>query len=339
MNCHVKIALPAPDALDPRSLARELARYRTPSVGRSLFELAVTIVPLFLLAGASWAGLEAGYPAALLLAVLAGGFVLRLFIIQHDCGHGAYFRSRHANDWLGRALGVLTVTPYDVWRAAHAEHHASSGNLDRRGTGDVDTLTVAEYRALPFWGRFGYRAYRHPLTIFGIGPAYLFLLRNRLPVGQMRDGWRPWVSAMGTNAALALGVALLAAATGGWSFLLVWVTMLLVGASAGVWLFYVQHQFEATFWARKPGWSFHDGALRGASYYALPAPLHWITGNIGIHHVHHLVSRIPFYRLTQVLRDRPALATVNRLTVRESVACVRLALWDEQAERLVPFPR
>lgn len=339
MNCHVKIALPASDALDPRALARDLARYRTPSVGRSLFELVVTIVPMFVLAGASWAGLAAGYPAALLLAVLAGGFVLRLFIIQHDCGHGAYFRSRRANDWLGRALGVLTVTPYDVWRAAHAEHHASSGNLDRRGIGDVDTLTVAEYRALPFWGRFGYRAYRHPLTIFGIGPAWLFLLRNRLPIGQMRDGWRPWVSAMGTNAALAGAVAALAVATGGWSFLLVWVTMLLVGASAGVWLFYVQHQFEATFWARKPGWSFHDGALRGASYYALPAPLRWITGNIGIHHVHHLVSRIPFYRLTQVLRDRPALAAVNRLTVRESLACVRLALWDEQAERLVPFPR
>jgi acyl-lipid omega-6 desaturase (Delta-12 desaturase) len=336
MNAHT--IFPTTRPLDPRALAADLARYRTPHLGRSLFELGVTLLPLLLLVGLAWAGLAAGWWPALLLTIPAGGFLLRLFIIQHDCGHGAFFRSRKANDWLGRALGVLTMTPYDVWRGAHAEHHASNGNLDRRGMGDVDTLTVAEYRALSPLRRLGYRLYRHPLTLLGLGPAYLFVLRNRLPIGQMRDGWRPWVSAMATNAALLL-VALATAAVGGFGpFVLVQLLTILVAGAGGVWLFYVQHQFETTVWDRKAEWSFHQGALAGSSFYDLPAPLRWLTGNIGIHHVHHLVSRIPFYRLPEVLRDCPALAGVNRIGLRDSLACLRLRLWDEQSRRLVPFP-
>ena len=338
MNCHVKIAA-APAPLDPRALARDLAAYRTPHTGRSLAELGVTLAPFLLFWVAAFAGLEAGYPAALLLTIPAGGFLLRLFIIQHDCGHGAFFKRRGWNDWTGRVLGVLTMTPYDVWRGAHAEHHASAGNLDRRGVGDVDTLTLGEYQALGRWARFKYRLYRHPLTLLGLGPAYLFLIRNRLPIGQMRDGWRPWVSAMTTNALICFAGLAMALAGGFTSFVAVQLLVTLVAASAGVWLFYVQHQFERTLWARKGEWSFHDGALKGASYYVLPTPLRWITGNIGIHHIHHLVSRIPFYRLPDVLRDMPSLAHVNRLTIRESLTCLRLALWDEQNGRMVAFPR
>jgi len=328
-----------PASLDPRALAARLARYREPCHRRSLFELAVTLVPLALFWTGAWLGVRAGHWAALLLAVPAGAFLLRLFIVQHDCGHGAFFRHRALNDWTGRVLGVLTLTPYDVWRRAHAEHHAGAGNLDRRGVGDVDTLTLAEYRARSPWGRLRYRLYRHPLTLLGFGPAYLFLVRNRLPIGQMRQGWRPWVSAMATNLAVCLA-ALGTAALGGFgSFVIVQLCVTLVAASGGVWLFYVQHQFEATWWERKPGWTFHDGALLGSSHYVLPAPLRWITGNIGVHHVHHLVSRIPFYRLPEVLRDCPALARTNRVTLRESLACLRLRLWDEERRQLVPIPR
>lgn len=344
MNVHASIARPTPPGCDsampdPRALAEQLARYREPCHRRSLFELAVTIVPLALLWAGAWLGVRAGHWAALLLTIPAGAFLLRLFIVQHDCGHGAFFRHRALNDWTGRALGVLTLTPYDVWRRAHAEHHAGAANLDRRGVGDVDTLTLAEYRALSAWGRLRYRLYRHPLTLLGLGPAYLFLLRNRLPIGQMRRGWQPWVSAMATNLALCL-LALGTAALGGLgSFVLVQLCVTLVAGTGGVWLFYVQHQFEDGWWERKPGWTFHDGALRGSSHYVLPAPLRWITGNIGVHHVHHLVSRIPFYRLPEVLRDWPVLARTNQVTLRDSLACLRLRLWDEERRRLVPIPK
>src|ERR1700756_4409411 len=181
-----------------------LARYRTPSLARSIIELIITVGPLVLLWSLMWVTLDLGYWLCLLLAVPAAGFLVRLFMIQHDCGHGAFFHRRSANDWVGRVIGVLTLTPYDFWRRTHAVHHSTSGNLDRRGIGDVDTLTVREYRARSRWGRLQYRLYRHPLVMFGIGPAYLFLLQHRLPVGLMRNGWQPWVSTQATNAAITL---------------------------------------------------------------------------------------------------------------------------------------
>src|SRR5579872_7398537 len=187
-----------------RSLAQALARYREPHHGRSIVEILITIVPLVLLWLAMWFALHFGYGLYLLLAVPAAAFLVRLFMIQHDCGHGAFFRSRRANDWVGRGIGVLTLTPYDFWRQTHAIHHASSGNLDRRGLGDIDTLTVEEFNALSVSGRLGYRLYRHPAVMFGVGPAYLFLLRHRVPAGLMRAGWGPWLSAMATNFAIAV---------------------------------------------------------------------------------------------------------------------------------------
>ena len=282
-----------------------------------------------------WATLEFGYLLTLILAVPAAGFLVRLFMIQHDCGHGALFRNRSTNDWAGRVIGTLTLTPYDFWRRSHNIHHASSGNLQQRGIGDIETLTVREYLALPRGRRLRYRLYRHPLVMFGIGPAYLFLVQHRLPVGLMRKGWRAWASAMATNVMIALLVVTMVWLVGLRPFLLVHLPITLIAASIGVWLFYVQHQFEDTSWADASAWRFHDAALHGSSHYDLPAVLRWFTANIGIHHVHHLCSRIPFYRLPQVLRDHPELAKVGRITLFDSLSCVRLALWDEDRRRLI----
>ncbi len=323
---------------DARRWTQLLARYRQPSNGRGLVEVAITVVPLAALWLLAWLTLDIGYWLALPIALAAGAFLLRLFMIQHDCSHGSLFRHRLANDWIGRLASIATMTPYGVWRRTHATHHASSGNLDRRGVGDVDTLTVEEYRARSMWGRLRYRLYRHPLVMFGLGPAYLFLLQHRLPVGLMRgNGWRPWISTMATNLTIAVVAGGLIWLIGIKAFLLVHLPVLMVAASIGVWLFYVQHQFEDTVWASDGAWNVHDAALHGSSYYDLPAFLRWFTGNIGMHHVHHLSSRIPFYRLPRVLRDHPELRDVGRLTLLESFRCVRLALWDDTQRRLVSF--
>ena len=281
--------------------------------------------------------LKFGYWYALLLAVPAAGFLVRLFMIQHDCGHGAFFRHRLANDWVGRVIGVLTLTPYDLWRRAHAIHHASTGNLDRRGIGDIDTLTVREYRALSRWQRFCYRLYRHPAVMFGIGPTYLFVFRNRLPFGFFNGGWQPWLSTMATNAAIAAVVAVVIWFVGVGPFLLVHLPTMVLAASIGVWLFYVQHQFADTFWAENKTWSWQTAALHGSSHYDLPGVLRWFTAHIGVHHVHHLCSQIPFYRLPDVLREHPELFATGRLTLLQSLRCVPLVLWDEGRRKLVSF--
>ena len=316
---------------------RVLAKYRDPSLPRSLLELVLTLVPFAALMAAAWWALSVSYLLAAAISALNGAFLVRIFIIQHDCGHNAFFRDRRANDWTGRVLGVLTLTPYDVWRQTHAIHHASTGNLDRRGIGDLPTLTLREYRALSWQRRLLYRIYRNPLFLFGVAPAWLFFLQNRLPVGLMRSGRKYWISAMATN--LAIGGLVVA---GIWLIqalpvLLLILPMMLVGASAGVWLFYVQHQFEEAHWNREADWQIHDAALHGSSHYALPPVLRWFTANIGIHHVHHLYSRIPFYRLTEVLRDHPALDRAQRLTLRESLHCATLHVWDENRRRLLSF--
>jgi acyl-lipid omega-6 desaturase (Delta-12 desaturase) len=324
-------------ACGARDWAQMLARYRTPNPARSLAELIVTAGALILLWSLMWATLELGYWFCLLLAVPAAGFLVRLFMIQHDCGHGAFFHGRSSNDWVGRLIGVLTLTPYDYWRRKHAIHHATSGNLERRGIGDVNTLTVQEYLARSRWGRLRYRLYRHPLVMFGLGPAYLFILEHRVPVDFMRHGWMPWLSTMATNAAIAVLVAMMICLVGVGPFLLVHLPVMLIAASVGVWLFYVQHQFEYTVWAHDSTWNLQDMALRGSSHYALPSLLRWFTGNVGIHHIHHLCSRIPFYRLPLVLRDHPDLDRIGRLTLLQSLGSVRLVLWDEGRQRLVSF--
>ncbi len=328
---------PAVPETPPRDWLKALARYREPNAARSLFEVAITAAPFVALWLAAWWALSVSYWLTLAIGVMAAGFLVRFFMIQHDCGHGAFFRHKGLNDWVGRAIGVLTLTPYDMWRSAHAVHHATSGNLDKRGIGDIDTLTVREYQALPHWRRVVYRLYRHPLVMFGIGPAYLFVVRNRAPAGIMGGGWRDWMSAMGTNIAIVAAAAAVIYGIGIGPFLLVHLPIILMASSIGVWLFYVQHQFEDTFWAEDKAWDLPDAALYGSSHYDLGRFLGWMTANIGVHHVHHLCSRIPFYRLPQVLRDYPELARIRRLTLIQSFRCVKLRLWDEGQHKLVSF--
>ena len=319
------------------SWAGRLARFRKPSLSRAAMEVIITVAPLIVISVLAWEALHLHIWWGLLLIPLAAAFLTRLFLIQHDCGHGAFTPWQGVNDWLGRVIGVFTLTPYDYWRRAHALHHATSGALDRRTIGGIDTLTVDEYLALTPWRRFGYRLYRHPLVMFGLGPAFVFLIQHRLPVGMMRDGWRPWISTLTTD----LGVALLAVAMalvfGVGPFLLIYLPVVMLAASVGVWLFFVQHQFEDTYWARDPAWEFHEAAFRGSSHYDLPPVLRWFTANIGIHHVHHLSSRIPYYRLGQVMREEPELRAAGRLTLVQSFRCVGLALWDDASRRLISF--
>ncbi|MGA9253501.1 MAG: fatty acid desaturase [Roseobacter sp.] len=316
---------------------RVLAHYRQPDTGRSIFEIAVTLLPFFAIWGLCFALLSV---SPLLSAVLAGAnglFLVRLFCIQHDCGHGSFFSNRRVSDWVGRGLGVLTLTPYDVWRKSHAMHHSAAGNLGRRGIGDVMTLTVEEYQSRSWFGRLKYRAYRNPAVLFLLGPAYVFYVENRLPLGQMNGGWQIWTSSAGTTLgvlAILLGILWLGGIT---AALFIFVPTTLVAATLGVWLFYVQHQFEVTHWDQPDDWNVHEAALHGSSHYVMPRWLQWFTANIGIHHVHHLYSRIPFYRLTEVLRDHRVLAESQKLSIAESIACARLHLWDEKQRRLLSF--
>ncbi len=316
---------------------RDLQAFRDPRTGRSSWELAITLFCFLALFALIAIAVEAGHLLALAATPLAGLFLLRLFIIQHDCGHGAFLRNRAGNDWIGRALGAFTLTPYDCWRRSHALHHAATGNLDARGFGDVDTLTVREYRERSRWGRFFYRLYRHPVVLLGVGPAYLFLLRHRLPIGLMDQGRVYWFSAIGTNLVTALILAVPLYFLGFGSTALVFFPVLLSAASAGVWLFYVQHQFPEAHWDYAADWSFHDAALHGSSHLDLPPVLGWFTGHIGIHHVHHLASRIPFYRLPEVLEQHPRLRTMNRFTIMQACRTLRLALWDDDRREMISF--
>ncbi len=322
---------------DARAWMKALKDYTKPSLPRSLFELGLTATLFIACWVLMWLSLGVSYWLCLLLTLPAGGLLVRLFLIQHDCGHGSFFHKKSVNDLVGRILGVVTLTPYELWRHKHALHHAGSGNLESRGIGDIETLTVREYQGKSFMGRLRYWLYRHPVVLFGIGPAYIFLVQHRLPISIMRRGWKPWISAMTTNVVIALIVTAMMWLVGVSSFLLVQLPVTLLAATAGVWLFYVQHQFEDTHWAEGKDWNRHEAALHGSSHYELPAVLRWFTANIGIHHIHHLNARIPFYRLGRVLRDHPELAGQSRLTIRESLRCVPLALWCEDEQKLVSF--
>jgi len=320
-----------------RQWINTLKAYRVPSLSRSSFELAVTIIPFVALwALAIWVS-SFSFWFALPVCIVGGGFLVRLFLIQHDCSHYAFFKSRRANVWVGRTIGIFTLTPFDMWQYSHLTHHSEHGNLNARGIGDIYTLTLAEYNAKSWWGRLLYRLYRNPAILFGVGPIFIFLFHHRLPIGAMTKGVRYWVSTMLTNVAL-LSVMIMGTWMLGWlPFLMTYLVMASAAAIGGVWLFYVQHQFETTTWEAQENWQVHEAALYGSSHYVLPPVLRWLTANIGIHHVHHLYSRIPFYRLPTVLKDHPALANIQRITVLESLATVKLKLWDEQSKRLISF--
>lgn len=304
---------------------------------RAALELACTGLPFFALLAAVFLGLAHGFWASAVLVPAASVFLVRLFVIQHDCGHGSYFRARWANNLLGRILGVFTLTPYDTWRRDHAEHHAGSGNLSRRGVGDIATLTMDEYLARPAAGRLLYRLYRHPLVLFVIGPAIQFLLIHRFPKGSPARNVETWLSTFGTNAALAVAVGMGLLLFGWRPLVMGYLPICMLAGSIGIWLFYVQHQFENTYWRSDAEWNFERAAFEGCSFYDLPGILRWLTGHIGFHHIHHLSIRIPSYRLAATYKAIPAFRCARRLGFRESLTCWRFTLWDEGQRKLVRF--
>lgn len=311
--------------------------YRGPDLRRSLLQLAVTAVGFFGFWYAMLWSLEVGYALTLLLALPTSGFLVRLFMIQHDLGHGSFFRSRRLSGWIGHWIGVLTLLPYDYWRRTHAHHHAHSGDLDARGFGDVETLTVGEYLALSPRGRLGYRIYRNPFVLFGIGALWHFVLKQRYPRDVPKSWTRAWRSIWLTNLSLAGVVAVLVMTIGWQSLLLVHAPVLMLCCALGVWLFYVQHQFEDTYWEQNPDWDFYDAALEGSSHLVLPAPFRWMTASIGLHHLHHLSPRIPNYRLQECLDANPDFQKATKVTFKTSWALTRLHLWDAESGRLVGF--
>ena len=286
------------------------------------------------------------WPIALLLSPLAAGMLVKLFIIQHDCGHGSYFKNKRFNHALGFFLSLLTFTPYGFWRDAHNRHHASSGDLNRRGIGAVDTLTVDEYRALSPWRKRLYRLYRHPAFMIFFGAPLYFLVGQRLPLAgpmpyaEVYYGFKTskiWKSVMTLNLALVVFYGAIGFVVGFGALAFAVIPAVSGAAWIGVWLFYVQHQYEDSFWAERPRWNYAEAAIFGSSHYKLPAPLRWMTGNIGLHHIHHLASRIPNYRLMECYRSSEDLLRLPVLTMRESLKCARLRLWDEAQRKMVSF--
>ena len=320
-----------------RAWAKHCARFRGALPARAVLQILTTSAPFLALVTAMiWISYWS-YLAALALAVPAGGLMVRFFIIQHDCGHGSFLGSQKLNDWLGRAMSLLTLTPYGLWRREHAQHHAGSGNLERRGVGDIETRTVEEYRAMNWFERLRYRVYRNPLFLFGFGVPLYFIAIQRLPWCHglpFRDSWK---SVTGLNAAIVVVYGALGYFIGYMTLLKIGLPIIVVAAAAGGWLFFIQHQFEHTVWEAPKDWDFQTAAVLGSSYYVLPKLLQWFTGNIGLHHIHHLNSMVPNYRLQECLDALPELSKVNRLTLLDSIKCVRLTLWCERTRRLVGY--
>jgi len=322
-NPRARVALPNLDA------------YARPDVWRSVFALATSVLPFVALWVLMYAALQVSYLLVLALAVPTAGFLMRSYILFHDCAHGSLLPGRRANEWLGSVIAVMVFTPFARWRHDHRVHHATAGDLDRRGVGDVPTLTVAEYQARSWRARLGYRLFRNPLVMFGIGPIYGMLVMPRWAARSagsriQRSVWR-------TNLALVLGVGALCWLVGWREFLLVQTPLVVLAGGTGIWLFYVQHQFEETYWERPQNWTYADAALRGSSFLRLPRILQFFTGSIGLHHIHHLNPRIPSYNLQRAQDECEIFQSVPRLSLFDGIRAVRLKLWDENAARLVTW--
>ncbi|MBL8267916.1 fatty acid desaturase [Steroidobacter sp.] len=312
-----------------------LEAHQNASTKRALWQLANTLVPYLLLWIAMYWTLQVSLWLTGLLAILSGTLLVRIFIIFHDCTHGSYFRSRRANDIVGRIAGALTFSPYQHWRWEHAIHHGSAGNLDRRGTGDIWTMTVQEYLSAPRPRRLQYRMTRNPLVLFVLAPLFVFVIKQRFasanaPRRQRHSVW--WL-----NLTLLISTTLLSSIFGLLPYLLIQAIVITVAGSAGLWFFYVQHQFQGVYWERDDQWDYTAAALRGSSYYKLPKVLQWISGNIGFHHIHHLSPRIPNYNLQRCHDSDPRFAEVTSLSLWSSLKSLQFRFWDEQTKALVGY--
>ncbi len=310
-----------------------LAPYTRPRISRSVIDILTSVVPYLALITASYFLIDVSYLIVLALSIPAAGFLVRTFILFHDCGHGSFLPSSRANQLVGSVCAVLVFMPFERWRHQHAVHHATSGDLERRGTGDVPTKTVDEYYAMPWKGRLGYRLFRNPIVMFGLGPIWAQIIGPRMISRDerprlIRSVWR-------TNVVLALIVGTMCWLLGWQEFLLIQVPSALLAGSAGIWLFYVQHQFEDAYWESQEDWSYDDAALRGSSYLKLPKILQFFSGNIGLHHVHHLSARIPNYNLQRAHDENEVFHSVPTLTLWDGIKCMRLKVWDERSQRMV----
>jgi omega-6 fatty acid desaturase (delta-12 desaturase) len=326
----------SPPLTGARGWKEVVARYQQPAAWRGVWQIVNSVVPYAVVWYLMYRSLSVSAWFTIPLGLLGGGFLVRIFIIFHDCTHGSFFKSRFANDLVGSLLGLLCFTPYYRWRWEHSVHHASAGDLDRRGTGDVWTMTVQEYLEASRWKRFAYRLARNPVILFVVAPLVLFLVLERLPTG--KEPRRERLSVYYTNAALALMALGLSWLFGWKAYLPLQLAVVMVAGSAGVWLFYVQHQFDGVYWERGPDWDYQKAALEGSSYYKLPRVLQWFSGNIGFHHIHHLSPRIPNYRLEQCHRSEPLFRTVKPVTLLSSLKCFNFRLWDERRRRMVGYP-
>lgn len=314
-----------------------LAQYRTPDNWRAVWQLTNTLLPYFALCYLMLRSLQLGYPylLTLTLALPAAAFLVRIFILFHDCVHGSFFTAKGANTFCGYVCGVLVFTSFENWRFSHLRHHVTYANLDTRGFGDIWTMTRSEYANAPRSERLQYRLYRNPLVMFPLGAFYSFLLAHRLPTRTTRRAER--MSILFTNLLL-VSVALTLSHIIGWrNYLLVQLPVLWLAGATGIWLFYVQHQFAGVYWARKADWDPLRAAMQGSSFYRLPAVLRWFSGNIGYHHIHHLGPRIPNYRLRACFAAMPALQAKEPLSLAKSFAAMRLKIWDEESQQLVAF--
>jgi omega-6 fatty acid desaturase (delta-12 desaturase) len=329
------ISTPSKRCADVGAWKEIVAQYQKPSTWRALWQIVNTLGPYLLLWYLIYRSLAVSWWITVPLAILAGAFQVRVFIIHHDCGHGSFFKSRKANNILGFITGVLTLTPYYHWRAEHAAHHATSGDLDRRGVGDIWTLTVLEYLEASRWKRFAYRLARNPVVLFVLAPLYVFVIKHRIP--RANANRRERHSVYWTNLVILGMAAGLASAFGLKAYLLIQLTVLTVAGAAGFWLFYVQHQFDGVYWERGDDWDYTTAALHGSSFYKLPRILQWFSGNIGYHHIHHLSSRIPNYNLAKCHQEHPLFQSVKPVTLFSSFKSFTFRLWDEQRRKLVGY--
>lgn len=316
-------------------LKKEVAPYERTELKASVIQMVNTLIPLFVLWYLAYASLSVSYWLTLPITLVASGFVIRTFIIFHDCCHGSFFKNKKANNIVGTLTGVISLTPYMQWKYSHSMHHASSGNLDKRGIGDIWMMTVTEYNESPWYTKLYYRVYRNPIILFGIGPIAVFLLQYRFNRRGAKRKER--LNTYLTNLLIVTVYALLILAIGWKAFLLVQVPIFYFASMLGIWLFYVQHTFEDSYFENEEEWSYIQAAVEGSSYYKLPKPLQWITGNIGFHHVHHLSPRVPNYHLEEAHNATPPLQEATTITVIESFKAMRFRLWNEEMKKFVTF--